>query len=89
MEYEGDVVIIGDVDVKLRMFKNKVIALESEIKLLKSLNEELKKESTEANEKITYLKGRLAVEGKEKAASKRPPKKRFKTRKNFNQVAET
>jgi predicted nucleic acid-binding Zn-ribbon protein len=90
MEFEGDVISLGNTDVKLRMFKNKVVALEIQIKNLTTLLEQRTSELKEANEKISYFRGRLNQEGKVKAASKRPPKKRWQVRKNFKpQVAET
>jgi len=87
LEFEGDIVKLGDTDVKLRMFKNKVIAFENEVKTLKSQLEEKDGLLNEAKEVISRLRGKLIVQGQERAVSEPKPKgkpqKRFKTRKNF------
>jgi hypothetical protein len=88
VEFEGDLVIIGDANVKLRMFKNKVIALENEVKTLKSQLEEKDGLIAEAKEVISRLRGKLIIQGQERAVDKPKPKKGrpqkgFKIRKNF------
>jgi predicted RNase H-like nuclease (RuvC/YqgF family) len=87
VEFEGDVIKLGNPEVKLRQFRTKVFALEAEVKSLKTLNEEKDREITELNEKLKELRLNNAILGKGIAISKLPPKKRFKIRKNF--IAET
>ena len=90
MELEGEIVRLGDVDFKLRMFKNKTIALENEVKTLKSQLEEKDGEIKEAKEVISRLRGKLIIQGQERAVLEPKPKPKIgrplkgpKVRKNF------
>ena len=90
MELEGEIVRLGDVDFKLRMFKNKTIALENEVETLKSQLEEKDGEIKEAKEVISRLRGKLIIQGQERAVLEPKPKPKIgrplkgpKVRKNF------
>lgn len=63
-EFEGDVIILGNVDVKLRMFKNKVILLEGQIKTLTSQLAEETQRAEEQREEIRKLRGKIMSNGK-------------------------
>jgi len=75
MEYEGEVVTLGNVDVKLRMFKNKVILLEGEVKRLTSALQETKRLAEEREkELLTRVKFYMS--------HKKPQKKKGKRQRN-------
>ena len=81
MEFEGDVVSLGNTDVKIRNLMRNVNARENDIRSLQSQLEETKGLLATANERISKLLGNLVDEGRKR--HKKPRRGKVQVRKNF------
>ena len=78
MEYEGEIVLLSNPDVKLKQLMRVANAKDNEIRALKSQIEETKRLLEEAMERISRLLGEKALKGRQKAAAKRPKPKKMR-----------
>ena len=87
MEFDGEVISLGNTDVKIKNLLRNVNARENDIKALMSRIEELEGLLQTANERISKLLGSLVDEGRKR--HKKPKRGKIQVRKNFVPPVET